>query len=529
MSEQLPPSVLFFNLHDPSYRAYLPAEAAHASQLQCQPLSVITAISIQDSSGIHEIYPLTSDAIEEQARCVLEDIRVQAIKVNHLYSLEALTVVAQVAADYEDVPMVLTLGAHYLASLYEDEEDVDQLLDSYLEVLAPHVHTVILDMTYADQWLSSDSQLENAEDIINHCFAAGVEYCLLLSNTNNKEMVYNSLYHTSGTVEHFTYDPPALRQPEFSDIFSTSLTCLIAQQLPMSEACKQAIILSLNQFANQTHLGMGRPQVNRLIAYDTTYTADNAAEEKGAAEENGAAIMDTKTTVDSTTLNTPRFPTGLYGINPDWEDFTRLYQAIEQACQAGLPVLQWRRKHLSAEQALEQASEILALCRRYGTLLLINDDWRLALAIGADGVHLGRDDEDVATVRQAIEQRSEAEPFFIGVSCYNRLDLAQQAVQDGVDYFAFGAIFSSTVKPEAVNAPLELFAQARNYFTQAELTAAQRPTLVGIGGITLANAHQVIQAGCESLAVISGLFEQDDIGATTRQFIDLFNQYYVKQ
>ena len=297
MSEQLPPSVLFFNLHDPSYRAYLPAEAAHASQLQCQPLSVITAISIQDSSGIHEIYPLTSDAIEEQARCVLEDIRVQAIKVNHLYSLEALTVVAQMAADYEDVPMVLTLGAHYLASLYEDEDDVDQLLDSYLEVLAPHVHTVILDMTYAEQWLSSDSQLENAEDIINHCFAAGVEYCFLLSNTQDKELVYNSLYHTSGTVEHFTYDPPALRQAEFADIFSTSLSCLIAQQLPMSEACKQAIILSLNQFANQIPLGMGRPQVNRLMTYTTTYAAEEATLEDEATEAEASTEDEASTEV----------------------------------------------------------------------------------------------------------------------------------------------------------------------------------------------------------------------------------------
>ncbi|MDO5679793.1 MAG: bifunctional hydroxymethylpyrimidine kinase/phosphomethylpyrimidine kinase [Pelistega sp.] len=300
MSEQLPPSVLFFNLHDPSYRAYLPAEAAHASQLQCQPLSVITAISIQDSSGIHEIYPLTPDAIEEQARCVLEDIRVQAIKVNHLYSLEALTVVAQVAADYEDVPMVLTLGAHYLASLYED--DVDQLLDSYLEVLAPHVHTVILDMTYAEQWLSSDSQLENAEDIINHCFAAGVEYCFLLSNTQDKELVYNSLYHTLGTVEHFTYDPPALRQAEFADIFSTSLSCLIAQQLPMSEACKQAIILSLNQFANQIPLGMGRPQVNRLMTYTTTYAAEETTVEDEATE--AEASTEDETTVDETSAET---------------------------------------------------------------------------------------------------------------------------------------------------------------------------------------------------------------------------------
>lgn len=229
-------------------------------------------------------------------------------------------------------------------------------------------------------------------------------------------------------------------------------------------------------------------------------------------------------TMSQANMTKPKFPHGLYGINPDWDDFTRLYHAIEQACQAGLPVLQWRRKHLSQQQALEQASQILALCRRYGTTLMINDDWRLALEIGADGVHLGRDDESVATVRQALSQNPRTEPLFIGVSCYNRLDLAQQAIQDGLDYLAFGALFTSSVKPNAPHAPLELFSQAQQLFTQTE-----RPTLVGIGGITLANAPQVIQAGYESLAVISGLFEQDDIAATTRQFIDLFKQNYVKQ
>lgn len=238
--------------------------------------------------------------------------------------------------------------------------------------------------------------------------------------------------------------------------------------------------------------------------------------EKGAAAKTEVASQ-----APSTQL---RFPTGLYGINPDWDDFSRLYKAIEQACQAGLPVLQWRRKNLSAEQALEQASLIQALCQHYGTLLMINDNWRLALEIGADGVHLGRDDESVAIVRQELANIPHAKSLLIGVSCYNRLDLAQQAIKDKLDYFAFGALFTSSVKPEAVNAPLDLFAQARTHFTQAE-----RPTMVGIGGITLANARQVIQTGCESLAVISGLFEQDDIGATTRQFINLFNEYYVKQ
>lgn len=272
MSEHLPTSVLFFNLHDPSHRAYLPAETHHANQLHCHPLSVVTAISVQDSSGVHELFPLTHESIEEQARCVLEDINIQAIKVNHLYSIEAISATAQIAADYDKIPMILTLGAHYFAHLYEDEDEVDQLIDSYFTVLVPHAHTIVIDVTYAEQWMSSECEFSRYEDLVSHCFELGAEYCVVLSNSKEPHLVYNTLYHQSGQIEHFTYDPPALHQAEFADVFSTALVCLLAQQLSLPEACKQALIDTLNQFSHQITLGMGRPQINRTSAYQTPST-----------------------------------------------------------------------------------------------------------------------------------------------------------------------------------------------------------------------------------------------------------------
>lgn len=219
--------------------------------------------------------------------------------------------------------------------------------------------------------------------------------------------------------------------------------------------------------------------------------------------------------LSSESSTTSRFPTGLYGITPDWRDFDRLYTALEQVCAAGIPILQWRRKHTPFALACEQASKVATLCKNHGTIFVINDDWRLALEVGADAVHLGKEDGNVKEIKALLKQHRS--PIKIGVSCYNQLALAQQAIADGVDYFAFGAVFSSSVKPNAVHAPLALFAQAKQL-----LPINNPPRIVGIGGITLANAQQVIAAGADSIAVISGLFEQDDIYQTCCQFMRLF-------
>ncbi|NOL50413.1 thiamine phosphate synthase [Pelistega europaea] len=239
-----------------------------------------------------------------------------------------------------------------------------------------------------------------------------------------------------------------------------------------------------------------------------------------------------------------RFPTGLYGITPDWSDFDRLYHAIEQACAAGLPILQWRRKHTPFELACEQARRVALCCQHHGTLFVVNDDWRLALEVGADAVHLGRDDGDIQEAKADIAAASKH--LLIGVSCYNQIELAQQAIANEVDYFAFGAVFPSTVKPDAVHAPLHLFEEAKQLLTASLspqlpnsmlnasdttatvdsldmiLTPPTRPTIVGIGGITLSNAKQVIDAGADSIAVISGLFETADIYQTCKDFMTLF-------
>lgn len=214
------------------------------------------------------------------------------------------------------------------------------------------------------------------------------------------------------------------------------------------------------------------------------------------------------------------FARGLYGITPQWEDKNRLLTAIEEACRGGMRVLQWRQKSLSPTEALPLVLAAKAICHQYHCQFFINDSVQLALDCHADGVHIGRDDGSITEVRKACQ--AQGQDLLIGVSCYNDIELAKQSIDEGVDYIAFGALFSSSVKPEAVTAPLSLFAEAKAYLQKLNLTEDNQPALVGIGGIDRHNASLVIGAGADSLAVITGLFESDDIQNTAQYLSNLF-------
>lgn len=213
------------------------------------------------------------------------------------------------------------------------------------------------------------------------------------------------------------------------------------------------------------------------------------------------------------------FPFGLYGITPEWHDGDRLRRAVSQACKGGMRVLQWRQKTMPADQVRPIAASLRDICGEAGVLFIVNDDWKLALELDADGVHLGRHDAAVATVRAHAQQQNRPQ-LLVGVSCYDSLDLAAAAMQDKPDYLAFGALFPSMVKPDAVRAPLSLFQDAK-----ALRKPGYMPALVGIGGINRQNARLAVEAGADSIAVITGLFEETDILGAAQWYSTLFNEH----
>lgn len=210
-----------------------------------------------------------------------------------------------------------------------------------------------------------------------------------------------------------------------------------------------------------------------------------------------------------------RFPRGLYGVSPEWDDTERMLAALDAAAAGGMSAFQWRRKTASPDAAVEQARRVVQRCRELGVVSIINDDWRLAALIGADGVHLGRDDGSLTEARIAL-----GPDRIVGCSCYNDPGLAQRALMADIDYIAFGAMYPSSVKPDAVRALPEHLRQARQI---AETAEGVRPAVVAIGGITPENAAAVVQAGADSLAVISGVFLAPDIEAAARRCASLFN------
>lgn len=213
-----------------------------------------------------------------------------------------------------------------------------------------------------------------------------------------------------------------------------------------------------------------------------------------------------------------RFPRGLYGITPEWDDTQRLLTAIRAAQAGGMQVLQWRRKLIGKNTVLYQSQRqaVHALCIELDLPLVINDDWQVAKDLHTAGAHLGRDDGVLAEARQGLYADQ-----WLGCTCYNQPELAEKALLLGVQYVAFGTAFSSSIKPDAPRATLDIYRKGRQLCEQYG-NNAHRAAVVAIGGITTKNAAPLIEAGVDSIAVISSLFEADDVYATARAFSQLF-------
>ncbi|MGH8647966.1 MAG: thiamine phosphate synthase [Burkholderiales bacterium] len=201
---------------------------------------------------------------------------------------------------------------------------------------------------------------------------------------------------------------------------------------------------------------------------------------------------------------------GLYAVTPDVADTPRLIAMAQAALAGGARLLQYRNKSAGPALRLAQARALLELCRNYRASFIVNDHLDLALAVNADGLHLGADDGSLAAARAQLGPAR-----LLGASCYDRLELALEAERLGADYVAFGSFYPSRVKPGAVRASLALMREARRRLSIP---------VVAIGGITHENAPQLIAAGAHCVAVVSALFDADDVRLAARRFSALFAQ-----
>ena len=200
---------------------------------------------------------------------------------------------------------------------------------------------------------------------------------------------------------------------------------------------------------------------------------------------------------------------GLYAITPDMADLNTLIHKTQLAIEGGASMVQYRSKIRNHDVKMQQCAAILRLCREYNVPCIVNDDVEICRVLKADGVHLGENDDNIAEVRAILGEDS-----IIGSSCYDQLNRAKQAQKEGASYVAFGAVFPTPTKPNAPRATLELLREAKSEI--------QIP-IVAIGGITMNNAHDVIETGIDAIAVITSLYESNSIKETAETFSQMFH------
>jgi thiamine-phosphate pyrophosphorylase len=187
----------------------------------------------------------------------------------------------------------------------------------------------------------------------------------------------------------------------------------------------------------------------------------------------------------------------------------RFVETVEAAVCGGATMVQLREKETPREEVIRLAREVLAVTRRYGALLIVNDHPAIAREVGADGAHVGREDPPVAEARAMLGPEA-----IIGASCYGDVARAVAAEQAGADYVAFGTPFPSPTKPKRTDISLGIFREVKQQV---------KVPVFAIGGITIDNAPQVIDAGADGIAVVSGVFAAPDVEAAARALARLFS------
>ncbi len=260
-----PPIVLTFAGTDPSGGAGLQADILTLSSMGCHPLSVVTAVTIQDTRGVEDMLPLDAEWIAEQARCVLEDMPVTVFKVGLLGSVEIIATIAEIVSDYPEVPLVLD---PVLASGRGDELASEEMVAAMRELLIPQT-TVLTPNGLEARRLAQDEADEDDYPALPECarrlLTLGCEYVLITGTHENTPEVVNTLYAQSGVVRSDSWQRLPGGYHGSGCTLAAAIAATIANGLDISEAVRDAQDYTWQTLSSAYRPGMGQQIPDRLF------------------------------------------------------------------------------------------------------------------------------------------------------------------------------------------------------------------------------------------------------------------------
>jgi len=264
MSESFP-LVMTFAATDPSGGAGLQADLLTISSMGCHPLSVVTAITVQDTSGVDDVLPIDPEWVVDQARAMLEDVPVAAFKIGLLGSVENIAAIAEVLADYPDIPLVLD---PVLASGRGDELANDDMLDAMCELLIPQT-TIITPNSIEARRIALDEDNEDDDPSLEECakriLNMGCEYVLITGTHEQTAKVTNTLYSELGVISSDSWARlPGIYHGSGCTLAS-AIAALMAQGVAVPEAVKEAQEYTWQTLNAGFRPGMGQHIPDRLF------------------------------------------------------------------------------------------------------------------------------------------------------------------------------------------------------------------------------------------------------------------------
>jgi hydroxymethylpyrimidine/phosphomethylpyrimidine kinase len=274
-----PPIVMVFAASDPTGGAGLQADIMTLASMGCHPVSVVTAITIQDTTGVDEIQPIDGEWVSDQARCILEDMPVAAFKIGVLGSLEAIAAVAEVVSDYPEIPLILD---PVLASGRGDELASEEMLAAIRELLIPQT-TIVTPNSIEARRLADDDSVEGDSPDLAECarriLDSGCEYVLITGTHEHTGDITNTLYNNEGVVRSDTWPRLPGSYHGSGCTLASALAATIANGVDIQEAVRDAQEYTWQSLKHAFRPGMGQHIPDRLFwARDEDAVSDTSGD-----------------------------------------------------------------------------------------------------------------------------------------------------------------------------------------------------------------------------------------------------------